>query len=107
MGGKKLHEVCVYAKCRIETGLSQPCLGSNLAPCWPETEAPVHQWQPVNVETSVYGIHACTFCCVSIITYPYTNTCKYITGDHSLAIYGHQGSSLSLKHGLCVLASLN
>ena len=34
-------------------------------------------------------------------------TCIYTTWDHSLVISGHQGSSLSLKHGLCVSASLN
>ena len=31
----------------------------------------------------------------------------YTTWDHSPALSGHQGSSLSLKHGLCVSASLN
>ena len=47
---------------------------------------------------------------VQLLCYCYylsTNTCKYIIGDHSLAISGHQGSSLSLKHGLRVPASLN
>ena len=35
--------------------------------------------------------------------------CKYMytTWDHGLALTGRQGSSLSLKHGLCVSASLN
>ena len=35
--------------------------------------------------------------------------CRYMytTWDHGLALSGHQGSSLSLKHGLCVSASLN
>ena len=31
----------------------------------------------------------------------------YTTWDHGLALSGRQGSSLSLKHGLCVSASLN
>ena len=31
----------------------------------------------------------------------------YTTWDHGPALSGHQGSSLSLKHGLCVSASLN
>ena len=57
---KKLHGVCVYAECRVGTGFRQLCLGSNPAQRQPETEAPVHQWLPVYVETSVYGIHACT-----------------------------------------------
>ena len=66
MGGrkrKKLHRVCVHAECRIGTGFSQLCLGSNQAPRWPEPEAPVHQWQPVYVETSVYDIHYVHFVC--------------------------------------------
>ena len=42
-----------------------------------------------------------------VITYPQIHVHVYITGDHSLAIPGHQGSSLSLKHGLCVSASFN
>ena len=86
--------------CMLSAELGQLCLGSNPAQRRPETEAPVHQWLPVYVETSVYGIHACT-----IIVLLSTNTCKYVIGDHSLAISGHQGSSLSHKHGLRVLAS--
>ena len=35
-----------------------------------------------------------------VITYPQIR--KYITGDHSLAISGHQGSFLSLKHAWAV-----
>ena len=40
------------------------------APRQPEAEVPVHQRLPFYVETSVYGIHACTFYCATAITYP-------------------------------------
>ena len=109
---KKLHGVCVYAGCRIGTGLCQLCLSSNQAQRQPETEAPVYQWQPVYVETSVYGIHASTFHCVSVITYPQIHVYIYMHVNtslgtvYSLAISGHHGSSLSHKHWLCVSASL-
>ena len=66
---KELNGVCVYAECRVGTGFCQLCLGSNPAQRHPETEAPVHLWLPVYVETSVYGIHAC-----AIIVLLSTNT---------------------------------
>ena len=96
----------MYAECRVGTGFCQRCLGSNPVQRQPETEAPVYQWLHVNVEASVYGIHACTIIVLLLLSI-HVNTCTlYIIGDHSLAISGHQGS-LSLKHGLCVSASLN
>ena len=66
--GKKLHGVCVYADCRIGTGFSQLCLGSNLAPHQLEPEASVHQWPPVYICGSVLFVHA------SVITYTHVNT---------------------------------
>ena len=101
---KELHGVCVYAECGVGTGFCQLCLGSNPTQRRPETEAPVHQWPSFYVETSVYGIHACVIIVLLLLS---IHNCKYIIGDHSLAISGHQGSSLSLKHGLRVSASLN
>ena len=47
--------------CMLSAELGQACVNFAWAARQPETEAPVHQWQPVYVETSVYIRHSCMY----------------------------------------------
>ena len=107
--GEERERSCMGFVCMLSAELGQAFI--NFA--WTATRCnagPSQRHQSTSGYLSMWKPLYMAFMHVQLLCYCYylsTITCKYIIGDHSLAITGHQGSSLSLKHGLRVSASLN
>ena len=105
--GEGRERSCMEFVCMLSAELGHAFVNSAWAATWRNASLRqrhqstcLRMWKPLYM----------AFMHVQLLCYCYylsTNTCKYVIGDHSLAICGHQGSSLSLKHVLCVSVSLN